>query len=146
VALVAFGGAFVAQGASRGGGGLEEPAVTSAVGLVDTLDRGGVALNSAEELDAFGHYPDVQVDEDGTRYLIPLDGINWGGVAKDGIPAIDHPAYVGPDRWDQMVYDPDRLVIGVEVNGKQRAYPLQILIWHEIINEVFEGKHLLVTY
>ena len=38
------------------------------------------------------------------------------------------------------------LVIGVEVNGKHRAYPMQILIWHEIVNETFDGKHLLVTY
>lgn len=116
------------------------------LGLVDTVDRGSIDEVRIEDLNEFGHYDEVRVAEDGTRHLIPLQAVEWGGVAKDGIPSIDAPSYVGPDRWSQMVYDPDGLVVGVEVDGKYRAYPLQILIWHEIINETFNGKHLLVTY
>lgn len=97
-------------------------------------------------LTARGYLPEVQIAEDGRKHLVPLEHVTWGGVAKDGIPSIDRPHYVGPERWYEMVYDDDRLVVGVEVNGKQRAYPLQILIWHEIVNETFDGKHLLVTY
>ncbi len=123
-----------------------EPSGPAEVRFSDAVDRESVALNRSEDLNLSGHYDEVRVAEDGTKHLIPLNAIEWGGVSRDGIPSLDRPSYVGPDRWDQMVYDPDGLVIGVEVDGKYRAYPLQILIWHEIINETFEGKHLLVTY
>ncbi len=116
------------------------------IGLIDTRDPAAVEALRTEELNAAGHYDEVRVADDGTRHLIPLQAIEWGGVARDGIPALDAPSYVGPERWSEMVYDPDGLVIGVEVDGKYRAYPLQILIWHEIVNETFNGKHLLVTY
>lgn len=116
------------------------------LGMVDTSDSSSIDIIRSEDLNTSGHYDEVRVADDGTRHLIPLEAVEWGGVSRDGIPSIDHPAYVGPDRWSQMVYDPDGLVIGVEVDGKHRAYPLQILIWHEIVNETFDGKHLLVTY
>ena len=116
------------------------------VGLVNTVDTASLSITRSEDLNVFGHYDEMRVAEDGTKHLIPLEAIEWGGVARDGIPSLDMPFYVGPDRWSQMVFDPDGLVIGVEVDGKYRAYPLQILIWHEIVNETFEGKHLLVTY
>lgn len=122
------------------------PAPLAELSFENTIDNASLEVIQTEDLNAYGHYDDVRVSEDGVRHVIPLDAIDWGGVAKDGIPAIDLPAYVGPDRWSQMAYDPDGLVIGVEVNGKHRAYPLQILIWHEIVNETFDGKHLLVTY
>ncbi|MFW6075684.1 MAG: DUF3179 domain-containing protein [Chloroflexota bacterium] len=92
------------------------------------------------------YYSDVRTNDDGVKHLIPLDDVEWGGVEKDGIPSIDSPRFAGPDGWDEMNYDPDRLVIGVEVGGRWRAYPLQILIWHEIVNETFNGRPLLVTY
>lgn len=116
------------------------------LGIGNAIDRSSVDVIRSEDLNAFGHFDDVRISEDGTRHLIPLSSIEWGGVAKDGIPALDRPGYVGPERWSQMVYNPEGLVIGVEVDGKYRAYPLQILIWHEIVNETFEGQHLLVTY
>ena len=125
-----------------------DPSATSIpdLDIADVADDSNLDIVRYEDLNAFGQYKEVQVSDDGTRHLIPLNAIEWGGVARDGIPAIDSPFYVGPDRWYEMVYDPEGLVIGVEVNGKHRAYPMQILIWHEIVNETFDGKHLLVTY
>ena len=116
------------------------------VGFSNVADGSDLDIVRYEDLNAFGQYDEVQVTEEGLRHLIPLNAIEWGGVARDGIPALDSPYYVGPDRWYEMVYDPEGLVIGVEVDGRHRAYPLQILIWHEIVNETFDGKHLLVTY
>lgn len=37
-------------------------------------------------------------------------------------------------------------MIGVEVNGRWRAYPFQILVWHELVNETFDGVPLLISY
>lgn len=122
------------------------PTPLPAISFENSVDSSSLEILQTEVLNAFGHYDDIRTSEAGVSHLIPLEAIDWGGVAKDGIPSIDLPGYVGPDRWPQMAYDPDGLVIGVEVNGKHRAYPLQVLIWHEIVNETFDGKHLLVTY
>jgi hypothetical protein len=67
------------------------------------------------------------------------------GAPKDAIPAITDPAF-GPD-WSGVspsLADDER-VIGVEVDGFARAYPLAILNWHEVVNDDFGGP-LLVTY
>lgn len=93
-----------------------------------------------------GHFSTVQIADDGTPHLIPLASIRSGGPPKDGIPAIDAPRFAGSDTWDDLGYDGDNLVIGVEVNGTRRAYPFQVLVWHEIVNDVIAGKPLLVTY
>ena len=34
----------------------------------------------------------------------------------------------------------------VEINGDVRAYPLQIMIWHEVLNDIVGGEPVLVTY
>jgi hypothetical protein len=93
-----------------------------------------------------GHFSSVQVSEDGTRHLIPLDAIRSGGPPKDGIPSIDAPRFVGSESWNELGFSGDNLVIGVEVNGIRRAYPFQVLVWHEIVNDVIDGKPLLITY
>jgi hypothetical protein len=67
-----------------------------------------------------------------------------GGPPKDGIPAIDKPSFVALARaTDLAATEP---VIGLEVGGDARAYPLRILIWHEIVNDVVGGKPVAVTY
>ncbi len=111
---------------------------------VSASDESG--MPDADQLGPNGHYPFMRVDERGVPYLIPLEHVTWGGVARDGIPAIDRPHFVREDRWPHMGYHDDRFVVGVEVNGKYRAYPLQVLVFHEIINDTFEGIPLAVTY
>ena len=67
-----------------------------------------------------------------------------GGPAKDGIPSIDRPKFV-PALGDTQLIDTEP-VIGLEVHGDARAYPLRILIWHEIANDVVGGVPVAVTY
>jgi hypothetical protein len=95
-----------------------------------------------------GHYDTVQVAEDGAKHLIPMEDIRHGGPPKDGIPSIDNPQFVTAGDWDGFLasYSDDGLVIGVEVNGIRRAYPFQVLVWHEIVNDSVDGQPLLVTY
>lgn len=75
---------------------------------------------------------------------IPLDEIFAGGPPKDGIPSIDKPRFIKAVEVDYL--KPDDIVIGVELNGAAHAYPLRILIWHEIVNDVIEGHPIAVTY
>lgn len=120
-------------------------AVLLALAAVVTLSA-GQPVASADELGPDGYFRTVRVSAHGTPHLIPLDRIEHGGVQRDAIPPIDYPHYLTSERWNQLVYDDDRLVIGVEIDGVRRAYPFQVLIWHEIVNDTFRGKPLLVTY
>ncbi len=80
-----------------------------------------------------------------SKALVPLDEIISGGPPPDGIPAIDRPAFVAVAQADAWL-SPKEPVIALEVNGDARAYPLQILMWHEIVNDTVGGKPVAVTY
>lgn len=75
---------------------------------------------------------------------IPRDQILAGGPAKDGIPALTDPEVVEGARAPSM-QSTDR-VIGVSINGEHRAYPLDILTWHEIVNDTLGGTPIAITY
>lgn len=84
------------------------------------------------------------MNTDGTLHTIPLDKIRHGGVPKDGIPSIDRPIFVNADSAN-FLSDSD-VVMGLEINGDVRAYPLIILVWHEIVNDEVGDIPVAVTY
>ena len=75
---------------------------------------------------------------------IPVAEILRGGPPRDGIPSIDNPQFVAAHEVDYL--RDDDIVIGIERDGVARAYPLRILIWHEIVNDVIGGRPVAVTY
>ena len=79
------------------------------------------------------------------RTSIDLAEILSGGPPKDGIPAIDKPLFVPPAEAAEWL-DPREPVISVVDGGDARAYPLQILIYHEIVNDTVGGKPMAVTF
>ena len=78
------------------------------------------------------------------NYTIRAEEITWGGVPKDGIPALTNPKLI--DREDATYMEPDNLVFGVNINGDARAYPLRILDWHEMFNDVVGGVPVSLAY
>lgn len=68
-----------------------------------------------------------------------------GGPAKDGIPSIDNPEFWNVEEANKFLKDED-VVLGLELEGEARAYPLRILNWHEIVNDEVKGKAVLITY
>lgn len=78
------------------------------------------------------------------RAKIRFEEVTWGGVPKDGIPSLDHPALIPAARADYL-RDQD-LVFGVAINGDARAYPLRIMGWHEMFNEVIGGVPVALAY
>lgn len=81
---------------------------------------------------------------DFSRHAVAYDEILSGGPPKDGIPAIDHPSFIAVnDAQDLAPHDP---VISIEIAGDARAYPLRILIWHEIVNDTVGGTPVAVTW
>ncbi|MGB5089687.1 MAG: DUF3179 domain-containing protein [Nitrososphaeraceae archaeon] len=79
------------------------------------------------------------------KHIVPLDQIVSGGPPPDGIPSIDSPKFVSVDDGDKFLVDSDKIV-GININGDIRAYPLQILVWHEIVNDNVGGIPVAVTY
>ena len=99
------------------------------------------------------------VDPEFTRFFQPglmeSAAINmvepvWGGVTVDGIPSLVNARQISPQaaveeglqypdfcRDDDCSYPAaDELVFGISFNGDSRAYPLRLLNWHEMFNDV----------
>ncbi len=82
---------------------------------------------------------------DFSRHTVPYSEVFSGGPPKDGIPAIDAPKFVATAAADDWL-GPQEPVVLVRVGDDARAYPLQILTWHEIVNDTVGGLPLTVTF
>jgi hypothetical protein len=81
---------------------------------------------------------------DFSRHDVPLDEIIGGGPGPDGIPSIDMPKFVSVPRVDWLA---DREpVIAFGIGDEWRAYPIQILVWHEIVNDVVADRPVTITF
>lgn len=80
-----------------------------------------------------------------SRATVPLSEIISGGPPRDGIPPIDKPVFVSAGEAAAWLA-PAEPVLVYRHDGEVRAYPLQILIWHEIVNDVVGGKPVLITF
>jgi hypothetical protein len=87
----------------------------------------------------------AELRTDTSKALVPLDEIISGGPPPDGIPAIDRPNFVSPGEAAAWLTAKEP-VLALEVKGDARAYPLQILMWHEIVNDVVGGLPVTVTF
>jgi len=66
-------------------------------------------------------------------------------LGKDGIPSIDNPRFVGPGEADQQM-DSFKRILGVSINGDNRADPLNMLSRHEIVNDTVGSVPVAVTW
>jgi hypothetical protein len=82
---------------------------------------------------------------DFSKHTVPLDEIVSGGPPKDGIPAVDNPRFVTVRDADRWLAGREPVVV-VAVGHEAKAYPLQILIWHEIVNDEVGGTPISITY
>ena len=114
--------------------------------------------------------PESEPDELGSEDILTTDnrsdrlrsltdswGTNWeihtidyseilsGGPPRDGIPSIDNPQFVSPTEAGEWLAD-NEPVIFLDVNSDARAYPLQILTWHEIVNDTVGDVPVVITF
>jgi len=75
---------------------------------------------------------------------IRVEEIVFGGVRKDGIPALRNPKRI-PAAQAGFLRD-EELVFGVSINDDTRAYPLRIMDWHEMANDVIGGRAVALAY
>lgn len=91
------------------------------------------------------------LDRDFRRFIVPdqeydirIEEITWGGVPVDGIPPLDNPEFLDAADAGYLLDSDD--VFGVEINGDARAYPLRIMGWHEMFNDVIGGVPVSLAY
>ncbi|MBX2886213.1 MAG: DUF3179 domain-containing protein [Granulosicoccus sp.] len=76
---------------------------------------------------------------------IELSEVMSGGPPRDGIPPIDSPVFIDSMAADEWLHD-DEPVVSFEHAGDARAYPIQILMFHEIVNDSVGEKPVSVTF
>jgi hypothetical protein len=81
---------------------------------------------------------------DGAPATVRVEEVVWGGVRVDGIPALVNPRMRVATEADYLIEREP--VFGVSLNGDSRAYPLRILDWHEMANDVVGGKPVALAY
>jgi len=81
---------------------------------------------------------------DFSKSVISFDEIESDGNTRDSIPPVFEPRYQPASKVRGLSdFEP---VLSIERNGDARAYPLSIMLWHEIVNETIGGDALLITY
>ena len=112
---------------------------SAAGGTAITVDQ--AAPSPAEDVPSALDDPD---DDSFPEPLINTADLLSGGPPPDGIPAIDKPKFLAPDQVD-FVEDQEP-VMALEIGDDARAYPLQVMTWHEIVNDTVDGVPVAVTY
>jgi len=84
-------------------------------------------------------------ETDFDKHNVPLSEFQSGGPGRDGIPPVDEPKPVGQEQAEEFLDDKEPVLVA-EAGGDARAYPVQILIWHEIVNDDLAGRPIAVTY
>jgi hypothetical protein len=82
---------------------------------------------------------------DFSKHTVPLSEFQSGGPGRDGIPPIDEPRTISQQEADKFLDDREPVLV-VEQGRAVRAYPIQILVWHEIVNDELDGRPIAVTY
>lgn len=96
---------------------------------------------------------EIKTLPDGTKYIVHPSKIQSGGPPKGGIgidrgiPALDERniKFVTMKEANEWIAE-NELVLALQYKGVKRVYPLQILVWHEIANDIVAGDPLLITY
>ena len=82
---------------------------------------------------------------DVSKHSIRLNELQSGGPGKDGIVALRDPRFVPVDAARKWLEAREPVIV-VEIGGEVRAYPLQILLWHELVNDRVGETPILVSY
>jgi Protein of unknown function (DUF3179) len=84
-------------------------------------------------------------ETDFSRHSVSLSEFQSGGPPRDGIPPIDEPKPTSQRAAEEWLSDREPVLV-VESGEQVRAYPAQILVWHEIVNDRLGGRPIAVTY
>ena len=122
---------------------IRPPASTlaTAFALAAVVLLAAIVAPARAQIPPTGEFPKTDFE----KRIVDLSEIMSGGPPRDGIPAVDEPRYTSTEDASEWL-DPGEPVIAAEIDGEARAYPLQILIWHEIANDSLGGTPIAVTF
>lgn len=128
----------------------DEPAAGQGVSQAGVEVAGPVAAQGVTILTEDDRSPQLRSATSGwatnwNKHTIDYDELLSGGPPRNGIPSIDDPGFISPDAAQEWLAD-NEPVIALEIDGEARAYPLQILTWHEIVNDVVADVPVAVTF
>jgi hypothetical protein len=127
---------------------LEEEIAATDPGFETPEEEGSATVTPKDESSNNSNPPPGAVREfttDFSKHTIPFDESLSGGPSKDGIPPVDNPSFVSVEEADEWL-DPREPVIRVLIDQTVKAYPIQILMWHEIVNDIVGGSPIVVSY
>jgi len=81
---------------------------------------------------------------DFSKHSVPFEDIRTDGARRDSITPISAPTFKRADKIRDI--GPLEPVLSVEIAGETRAYPLRVLLWHELVNDTIGGVPILVSY
>lgn len=113
------------------------PAMMFALLLVVILTGCGADAQDSRELERFG------LETDTSQRLVEIDEFVSGGPGKDDIPALTDPLF--DDLADSSIPDDVDGVL-VEIGADARFYPYNVMVWHEIANDLVDGRPIAVTF
>lgn len=133
-------------------GSLVMAAALMAQGATQAPAYGNMGMREAEALPV-GHRtaerppPGAAHDfrTDFSKHTVPYKEIVSGGPPKDGIPALRHPRFIQVQEADSWLKSREPVIL-LEIGPDARAYPIQIMTWHEIVNDTVGGTPVIVTF
>lgn len=118
------------------------------IGLAITVFLASVPLTAAQEkireIVEMEEEMGIKMTARGVKYIVDPAKL-VPGASKDGIPSIDDPKFVSVEEADGYIQD-NELVLAIIYKGVKRVYPLQIMVFHEIVNEIIVNDPILITY
>ena len=144
MAMLGFAVVVSLAGAACAAGGPDAGSITP--GPIGSSPTAGSSAAASPTVDLSG----LRFDTGGWRtdfskHAVELQELLGGGPPKDGIPAVDRPHF--ESIGDARGWLTDRApVISVTVGDQARAYPIAILVWHEIVNDKLAGRPITVTF
>ena len=122
-----------------------EPGPTSTAAGDGPLQLDNVPSSPVEvTVSGLAMHRDRSVPDGAPTPLVDFDEIRSGGPPPDGIPPIDDPRFLAVADVDFLA--DSEPVLALEIDGDARAYPVQIMTWHEIVNDTVGGVPVAVSY
>jgi hypothetical protein len=103
-----------------------------------------IAQEKIPEIEKMEKKEDMKMTARGVKYIVDPAALAVG-ASKDGIPSIDKPKFISVEEADRYIQD-NELVLALTYKGTERVYPLQIMVWHEIVNDTIANDPVLITY
>lgn len=120
------------------------PAIFSVIAIVSLagITVPGQSIHAGTPFDWKREWPQT----DFSRHSVKWEDIAEGGPTKDGIPSLDHPRFARLGDFYPLKLGENEPVISFVRNNDARAYPLRIVMRHEIVNDFVGGLPVAVTY